>query len=273
MKRRIPPIHRVALLDAGERLRVKLPLLVRKLNSLQHSFLFEAADSMTLETLGEPDVEYEFYSVQSFYTKLKARRDYRKFDYMIAITDLKITDPQEVQLRDKRYFSTGDKHKLAVVSANRSVLEFASPLKDEYQYVAYLVMCELLLNIVGTHDELLHAAPRRCLFDECNDLTSLKECIEDGSICPHCFVKLKDNNISDRILEDVNTVLIWCKKNRIIISLRHTASDPWFILIVGAAVALPATWYIPQSRYKLLVAIVFVAIAAVFMRKHFARTP
>lgn len=273
MKRRNPPIHRVALLDLGERLRLKLPLIARKLNSLQHTFHFEPIDSVTLEALGEPDVDDQFYSVQGLFTKIKSRRDFSRFDFIVGVTDLLITDPEEAQPGEKRYFSQSDYEKLSVISANGSILEFKSALKDEYQYVAYLAMCELLITLIGTKGrDLPHTAPKRCLFDECEDRKTLKECIEEGYICPDCLVTLKHNGVSNRIIDDVQNVLRWCKKNKVMISMRHTATDPWFMLIVGAAITLLATWFIPQSRYKLLIGVVFLAMVTMFFRRHFLRS-
>lgn len=263
--------RRVGLLVVGDRLLIKLPLLARRLNSLQHTFRFEAMDSIPLEVLGEPLVD-EFYDARALFGEFRTRCAFDTFDFIIGVTELPITDSENknTQSREKRvYFSLSDCDKVSVISANKELLEFKSPLKDTYQYVAYLAMCEVLINFARS--DLMHAAPKRCLFDDCEDRKTLKECLEEGKICPKCLGNLENAHVSRQVVNDVEAVLRWCKKNKVMITLIHAANSPWFMLLFATAVALPVTWLIPPARYTILIVIVVLALFLIFVRRKFGK--
>jgi uncharacterized membrane protein len=256
------PTIKVALLDLGERLQINLPLLALKLNSLQSAFRFETVDPVTLEAMGDPDVDNQFYSVQALFPLLQSHHDFENFKFVVGITDLKVTDSEDLESKERAYFSKSNLSKASIISANKALLTFKSPLKTEYQYVSYLLMGELLINLARRYLE--HLTPQACLFDDCEDRASLRECIEMGEICVVCRAELKKRNVSNRIIDEVNEVLRWCKKNSFAITLRHTVNDQWFMLIAGIVFALPAGWLITNGWYKTFAVVILLAVSTIF---------
>src|SRR5262249_2666059 len=160
--------------DLGERLSIDLKVLTQKLNKLQNCFVFESVEAVTAAKIGEPDINYEWHSFQKLFDILKQHAKFTSSDYIIGVTRFKVTDPAYPSTKTTdSYFSLSDLEKASVVSLSKEMLQFNSISKNQYQYTAYLIMCELLINI--TKQDLAHSRISYCLFDECADRSDFNE--------------------------------------------------------------------------------------------------
>lgn len=243
MRRTINPVRRVALFDLGEKLRIKLPVLGSKLNRLQDSFEFSVIEPITLQRLGAPDDD-PYYDVKRLHEEIERHFQRPKYDFLIGVTHLKMTVLEEnVKAAERAYFSLSNLKGVGVISTHGDILDFKPLLKNEYQYVAYLVMCEVLINLAG--EDLCHPDYLDCLFDDCEDRKALRDCIEKGKICDVlCRPKLKKNSVSDQVIHDVQTVLNWCKKNSLAITIRHFLNNTWVVALLGGVLTAALIWLI-----------------------------
>ena len=242
---------KVALLDLGERLQVNLDWLARKLNSLQSSFTFTTVAPVTSAKIGDPNIQEDWntwYEFEPMFCLLRCHGCFTKYSYIIGITHLAVTERvEDTGKSGGEYFSLSDIEKVAVISLNANVLKHNSPSKSAYQYLAHIMVCELLIMLCKK--DLIHAKNNFCLFDDCVDRALFRQSIELGEICEECRSKLKKHNISNKVITDVLAVLKWCKTDLIKYSVRKTLLNPFTLLSIGTGFGWLGSAFVKPNHY------------------------
>ncbi len=227
----------VALFDLGETEEMHLSTLARKLNKLQSSIYFEAIDSVPTASVGAPNVLDQWYEIPSLLRQIREHPKGSGYDFLVAVTRFKITDPKDPLAKKERdYFSKSDMEKGSVVSINRAVLKHKTGTKCTFQYIAFLAVAEVLCNLTKTY--LPHPSIKRCLFDECEDRSSLIEGLESGDICPCCVQKILTAKVSQEVIEDVKKILSWCSNNTWRFAISSTLGSPSLALSIAVGTAI-----------------------------------
>lgn len=251
----------VALIDLGSKLSVNLSKLARKLNSKQETFVFSAPAKIPNATLQEPDFYNEYYNLDRLFGILRSIDLGQQFEFVVGITHVKISEKQTIRKKERGYFSLSDGERISVVSTNKTMLRCCSPLKSQYQYLSYLIICELLLNL---SDDLVfsHGRTSYCLFDDCEDRSIFRECIETSEICEFCEPKLwQSRRIDSQTIDDAKRVLSWCRKNDLLLKSKLVAIDPVLALGLGAFLGW-AISYLNPGKWYMLALLVLTAILA-----------
>ena len=264
---------RVAILDLGERLQVSLDVLARKLNSLQSSFVFTTVPPITLSKIGNPNIiendRNAWYEFSPMFDLLRSHDCFSQYSYVIGITHLNVTERADNGEKGRGdYFSLSDMKKVAIISVNSNVLRHNSPSKSLYQYLAYMITCELL--IMQSKKDLIHAQNNFCLFDDCVDRTIFRDCIELGEICEECRSELKKHNVSNKVIKDVLLILKWCRTDTIKYSITSTILHPITLLSVGTGLGWLVKTFVKPNHYYLVVLCAFLLTPLlVFMYKRY----
>lgn len=263
---------RVALLDLGERLQVSLDLLARKLNSLQSSFVFTTVTPITLAKIGDPSIIEDdrnaWYEFDRLFDLLRSHDCSSQYSYIIGITHLNVTE--RTDNGDKGcgdYFSLSDKERVAVLSINLNILRHNSPSKSPYQYLAYLIGCELLIMRSGK--DLIHIKNNFCLFDDCVDRALFRRCIELGEICDECSSELKKHNVSNKVIKDVLAVLKWCRIDSVKYSITNAILHPITLLSVGTGLGWFGSTFVKPNHYLVVLCAFLLIPLMVFAHKRF----
>jgi hypothetical protein len=228
----------VGLVEMGEPLPLNLLSLARRLNRLQSACRFHVVGSITAEALGDPDVRDHSYDAQNLQERLSQFSSVDSPGFLVGVTNVRLAAKPAASRRfETDYFSLSDFSKVAVISTHHSIAQFRGPTVTMDQYVGHLLMCELLMLIAKKN--LSHTSNRLCLFDECEDRSALKMCIDNASICPTCVAALKQNNVSTDTIQSALRVLRWCRRNQWSFVIRFTLSHPVTALSVGTALG----WY------------------------------
>lgn len=227
----------VRLVEVGEGLPVRIDKLARRLNRLQTEWLFQVGGSVTSEALGNPDVGDHSYNAQNLHSQL--RQFAQPGELVVGITHVRVAaKPSGARRFESDYFSIGDFSQVSVITLHRSVAEYRGPTVTLEQYLGHLLVGEILMLSAGVN--LSHTASKHCVFDECQDRTTLRDCIDRAWICEDCVAKLKQRNVGTRVIEAAGGVLRWSKRNHLSFVLRFTLSHPITSLCVGTAFG----WYI-----------------------------
>lgn len=240
-------LYKVALMDVGEMASVDLNTLSWKLNALQRSFQFSTVSPIPSEALGDPDVQGQWYNIRRLFDHINAHPRSSDYDFLVGITAFKMTDRRDPRAKtEKDYFSFSDLQKASVVSVNPSVLIHKSESKSIYQYISFLMMGELLCNI--TKKYLLHDTIHGCLFDECEDRSSLIQGIEAARICEDRIAAIKTVGVAQLVIDDVHTVLNWCSRNTWHFAIGSAAKNPfvYFSIALGAGFSWLASEFITK---------------------------
>ncbi len=260
---------RVALLDLGELLQVNLSRLARKLNSLQSSFTFTTVAPITSAKLGEPSIQEEWnawYEFTPMFDLLRHHDCFTQYSYIIGITHLGVTERlADTGKSGGEYFSLSDIEKVAVISLNANVLKHNSPSKNTYQYLAHIVVCELLIMLCKK--DLIHAKNNFCLFDDCVDRALFRQSIELGEICEECRSELKKHNISNKVITDVLAVLQWCKTDPIKYSVVNTIIHPFTLLSIGTGFGWFGSAFVRPNHYVAVLCLLLSIPLCVFIYK------
>lgn len=245
---------KVAIFDLGEKANLNLDYLSKKLNSLQKYFLFYVEDSITNQALGEPDIDDVIYSHHKLFSFMKGHNNIRA-DFIVAITYNKITHSEEsVNKSLKEYFSISDFDRYSVISVNPKVISFNPTSKNYYQYVAFLIVCELLLNLLKKN--IAHTKVNFCLFDDCDDREEFGHIINKGIICDSCKAELA-SVLSEKSRKDVENILKWCSKNSFTFAFENAIQKPLSTLFLGLALGWFAKTFIRAEYYLLIFLIGF----------------
>jgi translation initiation factor 1 (eIF-1/SUI1) len=227
-------IKKVALIGLGEESKINLKRLARKLNSLQKTFYFAYQGNIEGGKIGNPAVENLYYDFIVLFEKINLHLSLPDHDFVIAVTDYRITDanepPPRFETRD--YFSNSDGKRLSLVSTNDKIYIYNPKLKNEYHYTAYQIASELLINT--TKQDLMHARSDGCLFDDCEQRETFRRSIKESFICSTCANNLRDLHVDGQIIEDVQKILDYCRKNDSKNSLIKALLNPITTLFVGA---------------------------------------
>jgi hypothetical protein len=260
---------RVALFDLGERLQVNLESLSHKLNSLQSSFTFTTVAPITLAKIGDPTIQEDWntwYEFQPMFDLLRSHDSFTQYSYIIGITHLGVTERvADTGKSGGEYFSLSDIEKVAVISLNANVLKHNSPSKSAYQYLANLIVCELLIMLCKK--DLIHAKNNFCLFDDCVDRALFCQSIERGEICEECRYELKKHNISNKVITDVLAVLKWCKTDSIKYSVVNTIFHPFTLLSIGTGLGWLGSALVWPSHYVAVLCLLLSIPVVVFIYK------
>ena len=247
---------RVGMVDLGEDLPIRIPVLCRKLNSLQKSLGFHHAGIITTERLGAPDVGGRYYSARRVFSVLAKCGFPGRSEFAAGLTRHMLMDePRDGTHQRIECFSMSDFKTLSVIGLGRGMTRHRSPTKTIYQYAAYLTMCELLQNMVGA--SLSHEMPRFCLFDECEDRPSLGDCMDRHRICSRCVPRLERGNVPKAVLDDVQRVLNWCGGVTILSAARQALQCQGTSIAMGVGLGWLAGKMLPDpSLYPVVVAVV-----------------
>jgi hypothetical protein len=254
----------VGLIDVGGRLPVSLKKLAKKLNSRQKSFLFVVADRVPISKLGLPDIKDWWYDVESLFKILRDQNS-AEYQFVVGITHVNFTQPGNDETQEISYFSLSDKKQVSVVCAGQKMLGYNSPLKDAYQYLSYMIVTELLINM--TRYDLSHQFQDYCLFDDCVDRSTFRDCIDHGYICTVCENKLRTFAvISEQLIDDVKKVLSWCKRNTTRGVIRDIFTKPITTLIIGAYVGWAAQTVFTKEYFPHMTGFFLLILTFVFIR-------
>lgn len=256
------PTIKIALVALGERLPLNLFRMATKLNSLQKSFSFEIIGAITDARLGDPDIDGDWYNVKTLFEVLREHRRYEEYEFLVGVTRFKITEENARQQSTRSYFSLGDFTKVAVVSVSDEMLGFNSPSKNTHQYVAYILMAEVLMYMAKS--DLIHSQFRSCLFDDCEDRRNFSDGIDKGLICKQDIARLEQLGVNGMIVNDACTVLAWTKRKTLVFALKRTINNPVTTLVLGVIAGWLLQLYVPASYVLLVIPIVILVIIGVF---------
>lgn len=232
----------IGLCDIGEQLPLSLLKLCRTLNRQQNEFRFRVVGCITPEVLGRPDVRDIAYSATRLHELLRNSGVADKCDYLVGVTHVQLAaKPPGSRKFDIPYFSLSDFSHVAVISVHDSVAQCRGPTVNLYQYVAHLLVCELLILIAQV--DLSHTEQRRCLFDDCVNLSDLRYCIDSASICTASITDLKKRNVSDARIHAAQMVLRWCSRNLLPFVVRFGVTHPVSTFCMGSALG----WYLSAA--------------------------
>lgn len=251
----------VGLVDLGESLSVNLAYLAKKLNSLQTSFEFDDAGTITSDALGDPEVQGKWYDIPRLFDLVRKLKTSR-YDYVVGITDCRITHTGESPPSpDRDYFSLSDFENVAIISVSKSLLKYNSPGKTILQFVGFLLTAEVAIMAARTN--LTHYGNIHCVFNECEDRDLLPGCIESGEICMTCVAKIKKANIPDTCLDSIRKILRWCRRNSWPHAFARTIQHPVTVVILGVGIGWFTSIFVGKDSYLLMLAIMLLPICVV----------
>ena len=249
----------------GERLPVRIDKLARRLNGMQDAWRFQVVGSITPEVLGNPDVGDHSYNAQNLHTHLRPFAE--AAEVIVGITHVRVAaKPAGSKRFESDYFSIGDFSQVSVITLHKSVAEYRGPTVTLDQYLAHLLVSEVLMLFAKIN--LCHTASKHCVFDECQDRSTLRDCIERAWVRERCVARLKEQNVGTAVIEAAGRVLRWAKRNQWSFVLKFTAGHA----ITGFCVGTALGWYIsefvkPERAVEVAVAVAVPVLAvAVYAR-------
>jgi hypothetical protein len=223
----------IGLVDLGEKLPIKLDHLADRLNGLQDEFHFKVLDAITESCMGEPDHKDVFFSIEKLNELLRKHRQRSECTFLAGVTHVRIgcTLSGETQFRED-FFSLSDIKSVAVLTINKAVACHRGPVASLEQYLAHLLVCELL--ILSARKDLCHPLGSGCLFHDCDERSEMCTCIEEAMICSGCRSKLENCNVSKVVIDASMRILRWSKKRQLRIIAQQTLFHPVVTLVFGA---------------------------------------
>jgi len=262
----IRQLQSVALVDLGENLSFDPQKLASKLNSMQKTWRFQVVGSKA--NLGEPDVDSIWFYIDRLLSQLETHKPAAKFDMVIGLTHVRLENRDPVLGEpDRDYFSLSDRQRLGIVT--EAMRQWNSPNKNLYQYLAFLIVGELLQIAAGV--PLFHQSKEQCLFDDCADRAELAPAIERGRICPQSRHDLFKAQVSDATINDAVRILNWCRRNSIAKSMELTFASPLVTLVIGTAVGWVTSSFLGPQWYKVVIVVTLVAFVVGFFRNRIAK--
>jgi len=232
-------LQAVGLVEMGERLPVRIDKLARRLNGMQDAWRFQVVGSITPEVLGNPDVGDHSYNAQNLHAHLHQFTN--TADVIVGIAHVRLAaKPAGSKKVESDYFSIGDFAQVSVITLHGSVADYRGPTVTPEQYLAHLLVGEVLMLFAKIN--LSHTASRHCVFDECQDRSTLRDCIERAWLCEPCVARLKERNIGNAVIEAAGRVLRWAKRNQWGFVLKFTAGHAITSFCVGTALG----WYVSE---------------------------
>src|SRR5262249_30756640 len=162
------------------------------------------------------------------------------------------------------YFSDSDRSKCGVVTTHRRALEQKGTNRTELQYVAYLI-AEILLSIWAKRT-VMHVFSDSCLFDQLEDKASLADAMRRPYICDQSKVTLKQANVPDSAIRDVERILAWACRTQWGTIWRATLTSAPVSLVGGLAAGWALT-FAPAVSWPFIVVPTVVTVGIVALRK------
>jgi len=259
---------KVALVDVGEHLPIRLGTLVDTLNFMQSAYLFCEISSVPCDVLGEPDLHFQWYYIDRLIPILATHHEKSSYDILVGITHVRIT--REMQddgdIYNKDYFSDSEiKDKISLITINHNVLAFNSKRKTIDQYIVFCLMSEILIHRTKNKG-LYHAISKLCLFDECIDRASFAPSIEQSQICIGCRANLKQGGISNTEIITVEKILSWCRKvTGTHSTFAKTFNDPVTSLVFGVFLGWLSQNFISPGRFVYVTFASIAIVAGIFL--------
>ena len=245
-------MKKVALVDLGERLQLDLHTLAQCLNKKQSIFNFAYSEDIPTEAIGNPTVDDQWYDAKHLLTILQSRIQTGTFDFIIGITRHKITvQGDSVNRIDRDYFSLSNMSNSSIISVNNSVTKYNSASKTLCQYVCFLIMCELLINLARFN--LTHTSTDYCLFDECEDRSTIAQGIDNAYICPTCIAKLKSHTVSQHIIDAAQDVLKCCRRRSSNYAIIQTIKNSFAMLAIGTCLGWIIRSFLVAEHWRYVV--------------------
>lgn len=265
------PRKSVGLVDLGEDSSLKISKLANELNGRQREFEFIEAESITLEAMGEPDVDDIWYSVNNLFQVLNTHVAVGSYDYVVGVARSPLACKDESGgVIDRNYFSCSDEQKLSVVTSHTNVFAFKPRWKTRYQYLAYLIIAELIINVAKQN--LMHSKADNCLFDDCVERTRLAECIDESHVCDSCRAQLRKANVSNATLQAVESILSWCRKDTWSMTFRYSISHPLTTFGFGVGLGWLASALVTAEQYGIMIlAMIIIPVGLSFYRRFIHR--
>lgn len=261
-------VLRVGIVDLGEHLGPLVSSLLKELNTRQSSFHFEKAQTITAAVMGEPDVDNEWYDKPRLLELIESKVDSKNFDFLVAITDAKITvESEKTGKPDRDYFSYSNKKSIAVISVSPKVFNHSSPGTEVTQYAAFLIIFELI--VMYTNKELSHFNPEPCLFNECEDRDFIGDCIDTGKICATCLGKLKERNVPDEMIDDAHKLMKWTSRRTTSNALVKPFKNPIVTIVLGAGIGWLLKTSVGQQYAVWVILVAVTPLLIVFARDRF----
>ena len=224
----------VALVDLGERLPISTRRLARELGRHLTGFRFHTVEPITPGRMGAPTIEDEWYDVAALFQLLGSHEPSQRSDLVVGITHAKISEQPPSAFLDRRdYFSQSDQNRISVISLNDGVFQYNLPGKNAYQYLAFLIVGELLINLAK--QDLMHSETNYCLFDDCANRRDFSRGMEKGRICVGCLAKLNNLGVSADVVGQAQAVLRWCRRTPMRYAAVKTMRNPFTTLSLGTA--------------------------------------
>jgi hypothetical protein len=242
----------VTLVNLGEQLSPGLlERLAAKLNKLQHSFAFAVGQPISSVAMGDPQMDRQRYDCEALFSVLRTAAN-GTARFLVGVTHAQIgcLDPQGSDLGD--YFSQSDATRCSMISIHPNILHFNAPGKSDEQYLAYLLMCELLINLA--QEDLSHRRAEHCLFFDCDNREEFAPSMRRGRICALCRGKLSEKKVSNAVIEDVQVVLTWCAENTWNYAWSRTVANPLATVALGLGLGWAASVFLPGTLIAILVA-------------------
>jgi len=168
------------------------------------------------------------------------------------------------------YFSLSDFSRTSVITVHQRVAVLRGETVSVEQYVTHVLVGELLMMTAKRN--LAHTASKKCVFDECQDRSTISDCIERAWVCQECMAELKRANVDDDTIREATKLLVWCKRNQLSYVGKFTTAHPLTNLVVGTAVGGYFSDFIHNANavviaIALLAPVVSVAIYARWFKK------
>ena len=246
----------VALVALGGMSVSKVTKLAWELNHLKGQNLFDFGQikhKVELPTRTLPHA----YKLDDLYTVVKNVVVKNGYTYGIGLT-------LEV-LENERFNWHSENDPVGVVTENQ--IEKFNPVgRTDYQYLAYLVLCEALC-ITG-RAQLEHKEINYCLFDECENKEDLTKCMTRPHI--HCPESLKAVGFVEDDLKSTGAILKYIEKRRFSDVFQHTFSK-WYVGIILGYFTKSAIEYskLLSGRWNLLLNVFLLLLIAFLMVKEY----
>jgi len=199
---------KVALVLAGDNVPINIPRLGKKLNRIVKNMYFKKEVSIPIHKLGDPEKNGIWYCTDVFY-KLLNEEQYTKYDYVVGITNVRITTREEYpEDLEKDYFSDLDYRRTGIITINDEMLRYNSDSKDIYQYIAFGIVEIIIGNMIK--QDLHHDRLEYCIYHDCSDRNTFARMIDNSTICTNCLSIIK-HIVSIELINDANKLLKWCR--------------------------------------------------------------
>jgi len=263
------PPYSVGLVELGDRLRLNLDRLACDLNKLQCQYRFQVAGSVPRMPLDM--LRNRAYNFRTLHSGLRDFGQTPPYDYVVGVTDQRVAGEEDGQTYEN-YYSRSDFEgtwgwKVGVITVHKKVAQHRGPRKTMYQYLGFLLMCEVL--ILRAKKDLSRPMGDYSLFDETEELEMLSDCIDAAFISDQSKKELLEAGVRQCDIEAAESVLPWCKRNHWGPCLKYALSHPLLTAGLSAAIGWGAGAYLTQDYLPYVVAAVFAGFGVALLHGRF----